>query len=334
MTSSWIKLDQSFSKSVQMRNSRNKRIHREAVNVNISDIEDDSSQENYPSDSNPLPVKIRKMKPLENVTINHRGDNSDDSCEVEYNPDGTQLNITGAKSKFKALLPFSVSATKSRPLSVSATMSRRLSTSIPTNTSKLHSWSTWTTFPKTTEDINLSNSIDDSTTDSDESSAPQPNNNTIIDECSTDSLRKPSQIPLESMIETQESITPPIEPFLNTTNKLSKKRKVRMVKGGMVERLTKCLSKTKSNLSFWQHHRSIELIKPGTLVTIGHVEKTYGRILLHTKVNNEAAILCLCSGSLEVKRGDIIEVELENCQSYKTDTHVLYTYVDQVLQIK
>lgn len=320
--SSWIKLDQSFSKSIHVRSNRNKRILREVLPTNISKIEDDSSQEADPCHLISPSRKKRKIKPLDSVTINIQGDSSNDTCDVEYNPDGTELDYTTNK-KIKPIIPFSLSTS----------LSRQLSTCIPTSSAKSHSWSTWKTFPKTTADINITNTIDDSPSDSDESSSQHLPVDTMIDECSTDASQKPSQV-VQTLIETEESITPPVQPFIvNIKNKYPKKRKVRMVKGGLVERLTKSLSKSKSNLSFWQHHRSAELVKPGTLVTVNRVENTYGRILIYTKVNNEATIFSLCSNGFEVEKDDIIEVEFDGCQPYKTNSHVLYSYVDKTLKL-
>lgn len=321
--SSWIKLDQSFSKSRHVRSNRNKRILREVMLTNISNIEDDSSEEDDPSDLVSPSIRKRRLKPLDNVRINTQGESSNDTCEVEYNPDGIELNYTSNR-KIKPILPFSLSAS----------LPRQLSTDTPSNSAKSHSWSTWKTFSKPTEDKNISNSIDESLTDSDESSNQNLPVGTMIDECSTDASQRPSQV-VQTMIDTEESITPPIQPFLvNNKNKFPKKRKVRMVKGGLVERLTKCLSKAKSNLSFWQHHRSAELVKSGTLVDVKRVENTYGRVLIHTEVNNEATIFSFCSNAFEVEKDDIIEVEFDDFQAYETNSYVLYSYVDKALQIK
>lgn len=282
--SSWIKLDQSFSK-VQNRNDRQKRIHQD---VQAASIEDDSSQESFSFS----PKKKRKLEPLANVTITNLADSSEESCDVDYDPDGVQLPTTKI-GKPKPTLPIITSTMQPQQSSTS--------------------------------------NIEHSSTDSDEPST----QDTVIDESSTDGSMITSQIDRqqETLIETQESITPPVQPFLANT-KCPKKRKVRMIKGGMVERFKKCMSQARSSVSFWHHHRSAELIASGAAVTVHRVENTYGRILIHTKVNDEETIFCLCSKSLDVQTGDIIEVKLDSDRSYKTDTHVLYAYVDKVLLIK
>lgn len=312
--SSWIKLDKSFSK-FDKRNHRSKRIHSEIVPINI---EDDSSQENYDLNFS-SPVKKRKMEPLENITIDNQSDSSDENCEVEYNPDGVHLPTT-EKRRIKPKLPFVTSS------------SHKQSNIHSTNTTNsANNWkTTWILTPKPKED--LSCKIEDSLSDSDEPSTVE---DTMIDESSTDSSLMQSQKTevQETMIETQESITPPVAPFIATTTKVPKKRKIRMVKGGMVERLNKSLSQAKSNLLFWHHHRSAELIPSGTIVTVNRVESTYGRTLIHTKVNNEKTIFCLYSKSLKVQDGDVIEVNFDIDRSYKSDTQVLYAYVDKVLLI-
>lgn len=312
--SSWIKLDQSFSR-LERKNNRTKRIHCEP------NIEDDSSQENC-NFSSSSSMKKRKLKPLENLTIETQEDSSDECGSVEYNPDGFQLpNIE--KRKIKPTLPFVTSA---------APLPRQFTASHSTSTTKLHPWQSWASIPKSNDDMQLLSKIDDSLTDSDEGSS----QDTVIDESSTDSSPIQSQIVIqqETLIETQDSITPPVEPFLTNTSKLPKKRRVRMVKGGMVERLKKCLSQAKSNVLFWHHHRSAELIAPGTLVNVNRVEKTYGRILIHAKVDDKETIFCFCSRSLEIQEGDAIEVQFDIDRCYETDTHVLYSYVDKVLPIK
>lgn len=316
--SSWIKLDQSLSK-FQNRNNRNKRIHHDAVPTNIED--DSSSQESC--NLNLSSRKKRKLEPLANVKITNQEDSSDEFCDVEYDPDGTLLPTAG-KRKTKSTLP--IIASKVLPPPQSST------SHATTSTTKLHPWTTWMTIPKSNDEINKSSNIEDSPTDSDPDELSTPD--TVIDESSTDSSLIKSQVARqqETMIETQESITPPVAPYLADT-KFSKKRKVRMIKGGMVERLKKSMSQAKSNLSFWHHHRSAELITSGTLVTVNRVENTYGRILIHTKVDNEETIFCLCSRLLDIQQGDVIEVKLDVDRSYKTDTHVLYSYVDKVLLI-
>lgn len=317
--SSWIKLDKSFSKFLS---NRNKRAYHDVVPINI---EDDSSQDSCDLNSTITTIntttstttKKRKFEPLANVTITNQIESSEESSDVEYDPDGVQLP-NAVKRRTKSTLPIVTS---------SALPHQSSSSHSTTSTTTLHPWTS-----KTIDEVNLTSNIEDPATDSDDlMSTPD----TVIDESSTDSSLIKSQVSQqqESMIETQESITPPVKPYLVTTNKFPKKRKLRMVKGGMVERLSKSLSQTKSNRTFWHHHRSIELIASGTLVTVNRVENTYGRRLIHTKVNDEFTIFCLCSRSLDVRKGDVIEVKLDVDRSMKTDTHVLYAYVDKVLLI-
>lgn len=312
---SWIKLDQSFSK-LEKRTDRNKRMRRDTVTVNI---EDDSSQEHTDLNFSSSSAKKRQLKPLENCTIVNPVDSSDECSDVDYNPDGGQLP-NAEKRKIKPKLPFVASTALTHPPSANHS----------TSTNNLLSWKTSMDNPKLNE--NVSCQIEDSLTDdSDPASTPD----TIIDESSTDSSVMQSQIAQqqETMIETQESITPPVAPYIATTTNPPKKRKVRMVKDGMAERLKKSLSQAKSNLLYWHHHRSAELVSPGTIVTVDRVENTYGRILIHAKVNDEDTIFSLCSRSLEVREGDTIEVQFDVDRSHKTDTHVLYSYVDKVLPI-
>lgn len=320
---SWINLDQSFSKSFRQRqreNERTKRIRRDIASNKNVDIEDDNSQENFPDNSNLTSVspKRRKITSLGNITNHPQQDSSEES--VEYNPDDTQPPPTEVKTKIKPTIPLSSSTRIIRPFS----------------TINPASSSGWKTIEKSfTENTNLTDSILDSS-DSDESSPltslPL---DTMIDECSTDSSQIPSLVVQESIIEAQDSLTPPAEPFqMNIPNKLRKKRKVPCVKGGMVERLTKCLSKSKSNLLFWQHHRSAELVSPGTIICIDRVEKTYGRTLIHTTVNNTPTIFCVDPEAPQLQKDDIVEVEFDRGRSCKTDTHNLYPYVNQVLHVK
>lgn len=241
--SSWIKLDQSFSK-LERRNNRNKRIQDNNVCANI---EDDSSQEDCDLSSS-SPTKKRKLKPLENLTIENQVDSSDESCEVDYNPDEIQLP-NAKKRKEKPKLPM---------ISSTALLHKSPTTSHSTNTTITQPWKACVTVPKSGDAFDLTSKIEDTPTDSDESSSAD----TVIDESSTDSSLMTSQITQqqETKIDTQESITPPVAPFILTTTKLPKKRKVRVVKGGMVEQLKKSMSKAKSNLLFWHNHRSVELI--------------------------------------------------------------------------
>lgn len=315
---SWIKLDQSFNK-LEKRNDRNKRMRRDITTANI---EDDSSQENTDLNFSSSSAKKRKLQPLENCTIENPVDSSDECSDVDYNPDGGQLPNT-EKRKIKQTLPFVSSTALTNPPSASHS----------TSTNNSHSWKSWMAIPKLKE--NVSCQIEESLTDDSDPATPPGSSSstpdTIIDESSTDSSQIAQQ--QETMIETQESITPPVAPFIATTTNPPKKRKVRMVKGGMAERLKKSLSQAKSNLLYWHHHRSAELISPGTIVTVDRVENTYGRILIHTKVNDEDTIFSLCSRSVEVHEGDTIEVQFDLDRSHKTDTHVLYSYVDKVLPI-
>lgn len=315
--SSWIKLDKSFASLTT--NKQNKRKYEDIV----STIEDDDSSQDSCDLNASLRNKKQKIKPLANLSIVNEDDSSEESSEeVEYNPDGTVLPDIGNR-KIKPMLPI-VSST---------VLPNQSSKNYSTSKSKVNPSKIWTNIPKSKDENNLANRIDDSLTDSDEGTVI---NDTVIDESSTDSSMKISQVSQqqETLIDTQHSITPPVQPFLATAFKGPKKRRVRIVKGGMVERLKKSLSKAKSNLLFWQHHRSAELIEPGTIVTVKRVENTYGRILIHADINNVKTIFCLCSSSLEVREGDIIEVNFDIDRSSKTDTHVLYSYVDKVLLIK
>lgn len=146
---------------------------------------------------------------------------------------------------------------------------------------------------------------------SDSSISDKSSTHTLIDESSTESLimQSPISQQQETIMETQDSITPPVAPFIATTVNPPKKRKLRVKKGGMVEQLMKVLSQAKSNLLFWQHHRSAELIPPGSLVTVNRVESTYGRTLIHTTVNDVDTIISFCSKTLVVHEGDVIEVD-------------------------
>ncbi|KAG4071631.1 hypothetical protein HA402_011785 [Bradysia odoriphaga] len=314
--SSWIKLVDSSSSVIEKRRSRHKRTHRDSV---PAIIDDDSSDENCDLSSSVSPKK-RRVLPLESLTIENENDSSDDCCDVDYNPDGVVLPKTEQK-KIKATLP----------MVVSRSVTNQPSTSHSSSKSRSKSWITWTTTPKSNNESNLTVEIDDSISDSSESST-----HTLIDESSTDGslMQSPIVDEQETVIETQESITPPVAPFIASTTNLPKKRKIRTKKGGLVERLRKVLSQAKSNVLFWQHHRSADLIPPGEIVTVDRVENTYGRKLIHTTVNGVPTIFSLCSRSVDVGEGDVIEVEFDNEHLYKTDSHNLYSYVDKVAIIK
>lgn len=299
--SSWIKLvDQSFSKVVTSKNHRNKRPFR---SISPANIEDDSSQESCNPKST-LPVKKQK---LETLSIERATNSSDECTDVEYNPDAIELpNITNRKPM--PTLPIITC--------VSSAVHTQPSTSRGTNTTGLFSW---TNMQRTKTDTIQ---IEDSLSDSDAK--------TLIDE-SSDSSPSSASNRNETVIETQDSITPPVAPFVPDANKEPKKRKVRMIKGGMVEQLKKTLSHAKSNVLFWQHHRSVDLVPSGTIVTVNRVEHTYGRILIHSKVGGADTIFSLCSKLTDVREGDVIEVDFDSEHKHMTDTHVFYPYVDKVL---
>ncbi len=320
--SSWIKLIDHFNKTGKRKVDRSKRLHREIeTTTNIED--DDSSQENFElTSTTSSSVKRRKVKPLENLTIENAADSSDECCDVEYNPDGNHLP-SAEKRKIKKKLPVVVTSTshQSSIISDCTTESQTFTTTSKSNAEK----------------ANSPLEIDESLSDSDSTISDKSSTHTLIDESSTDSsiIQSPIVQQHETMIETQDSITPPVAPFIATTVKLPKKRKLRVKKGGMVERLQKSLSQAKSNLLFWQHHRSAELIPPGILVTVSRVENTYGRTFIHTKVNDEEIKFIFCSKTLVIEEGDVIEVKLDTDRGYVAiDNCVMYPYVDKVLLIR
>lgn len=312
--SSWIKLIDPSSSTIDKRSNRNKRIHRHSM---PAVIEDDSSDESCDLSATVSP-KRRRILPLENLTIKNVEDSSEDCYDVDYNPDGIALPETEQK-KIKETLPVVAVRPATNQLSHSA------------RNSKSNSWISWTANPKPNDEFSLIE-IEDSVSDSSESST-----HTLIDESSTDGSLMQSQIvdERETAIETQESITPPVAPFIaSSTTNVPKKRKVRPKKGGLVEQLRKSLSQAKSDVLFWQHHRSADLIPPGILVSVDRVENTYGRILIHANVNGKPTIFSLCSRTVTVAEGDLIEVEFDSEHLYVTDSRNLCSYVDKVTVVK
>lgn len=135
--SSWIKLIDQFDKTGNRKKDRSKRLRSETASI----IEDDSSQEKWDdlNSTTSSSVKRRKVKPLENLTIENAADSSDECCDVEYNPDGNHLP-SAEKSKTKKMLPVVVS---------SASHQHQSSTSHCTGATESHPRQTFTTIPKT-----------------------------------------------------------------------------------------------------------------------------------------------------------------------------------------
>lgn len=78
---------------------------------------------------------------------------------------------------------------------------------------------------------------------------------------------------------TQQSIK--IDSPTNFTPKDKKLTKLKGIKGGLLERLTKAISRSKSDYSFWMNERSVDLIEPGDKLCITKIEQSYGKILLY-----------------------------------------------------
>lgn len=78
---------------------------------------------------------------------------------------------------------------------------------------------------------------------------------------------------------TQQSIN--IDLPTNFTPKDKKLTKLKGIRGGMLERLTKAISRAKSNYSFWLNERSVDLIEPGDKLCIKKIEQSYGKVLVY-----------------------------------------------------
>lgn len=150
--------------------------------------------------------------------------------------------------------------------------------------------------------------------------------------------------------QTSESTNPVIEsqssqfswkfdsPIVRLPNKRPKTRK--HVKGGLVERLNKVLSSTKSEYSFWMNERTSNLIEPGTKMRIDKMESSYGRVLLYCSnvggqtESNIVNVLCIDPSFKRLpvlQIGKIIEIGLDCCGYAIGNNSSFYPQVSKIL---